>query len=156
MLRNEIILTKTIFEGLIEHLVFVEENADNLAGFYYPDLPEKRESMKKLFLEYVTKIEAVMEKIEVVDSIEEYRRYENLNEFPIAIIGSQVGVESLTDGSVTSLKLIHPDEHSRRKNEITYLSPMGRALLLRKTGSEFEVDIPEGRKRFRVRSVRLL
>lgn len=155
-MKNWIALTKPIFEWLIEHLVFIEENADDLACFYYPDLPEEQGNMIKFFKGYVSKIEKELERIEVVDSIESYRRYDNLNEFSFVIIGSQVEVSGLTGGDMTSFKLIHPVEHGKRRNEITYLSPMGRALLLREAGSEFEVEMPSGLQQYRINSVRLL
>lgn len=153
---NRIMLTKPIFEWLIEHLVFIEENKDELVNFYYPDLPIEQENMKKFFAGYIKKIEAELEKIEIVNSIDKFRYTDRLNEFSFVIIGSQVDVIDLYDKTSTSLRLIHPVEQSKRKNEITYLSTLGRSLLLKEVGSEVVINNASALQRYRVKSIKLL
>lgn len=154
--KNKILLTKPAFEWLIEHLVYIEESTDKLVNFYYPTVSIEQSDMKKLFTNYVNKIDAELERIEIVNSLEKFRYTGDLNEFPFVIIGSQVDIVDLSDNSSISVKLIHPVEHSKHKDEITYLSSLGRALILKEVGSEVVVNMPIGLRRFKVKSIKLL
>lgn len=155
-MKNRIMLTKPVFEWLIEHLVFIEENTDELVNFYYPGFEEEKYNMKKFFIEYIRKIEVELEKVEVIGSFDKFHFIDYLNVFPFVIIGSQVSVRDVLYKKEACYKLIHPVEHSRRKNEITYLSALGKALLLKEAGSEVMVNTPAGMQHFRIQSVKLL
>ena len=52
-----ITLTQPIFENLIEHLLYIEESADRLAVFFFPESEKDRENMKRFYRQYVKKIE---------------------------------------------------------------------------------------------------
>lgn len=149
-------LTKPVFERLVEHLVFIEENTDTLADFCFPDLPIERENMRKLFREYAGKIETEFERTEIVSSLDKHCDTANLNEFPFVILGSQVHVSDQIGISRMVFKLIHPLEQSSRVNEITCLSAMGKALFLKEVGNEAVVDTPTWPKRYRIETIRLL
>lgn len=152
---NRIMLTKSIFEWLIEHLVFIEESADELVNFYYPDLPVEQCNMKRFFTEYIKKIEAELEQVEIVSSIDKFRYANSLNEFSFVIIGSQVELLNLTSRRNVSFKIIHPDDHNKRSNEITYLSALGKALLLKEVGNKVEVNMPAGLQRYKIEAIKL-
>jgi len=154
--NQRIMLTKPVFERLVEHLVFIEENTDTLANFCFPDLPIERENMRKLFREYAVKIEDEFERTVIINSPEKYRDTANLNEFPFVILGSQVRVADQSSSCSTVFKLIHPIEQSSRINEVTCLSALGKALFMKKVGSEAVVDTPARQKRYKIETIRLL
>lgn len=155
-MRNRILLTKPIFEWLIEHLVYMEENIEELVNFYYPYPSIEQENLKKFFKKYIRKIEAVLEKIEVINSMDKFRYTNYLNEFPFVIIGSHVNVIDLSNKSNTYYKIIHPLEQSKRKSEITYFSDLGKALILKEANHEVVINTPSELQSFKIMSIKLL
>ncbi len=154
---NQISLTKPVFEWLIEQLVFIEEASGELAGFIYPDLPIEQEKMKVFFQAYVEKIESVLKKVNIVESIREYLYIDRLNEFPFIIIGSQVTMTKLSDNSELTYVIVFPvdDSNNQQNNELSCISPLGKELLLKEVKSEFDIIIPEGLTRVRIDCIKL-
>lgn len=134
-----ITLTKPVFEKLIEHLINIEESSESMADFYFPDSPEDREEIMDFFSVYIKKIECEMEHVEVINPFTKVPNYDILNTFPFVIIGSEVSLETFSDKTVYSCRIIQPDSHTKAKNVVTFLSPLGRSLLLRRTGSEIVI-----------------
>jgi transcription elongation factor GreA len=155
---SRIFLTRPVFEWLIEQLVFIEENADELADFYYLDLPEEQKKIKQFFAEYSRKIESELERVDIVGAAGQFGSAGQLNEFPFIIIGSRVRLASPGNNDGMTLKVIHPVQKSTngRGGEVTYLSALGKELLLKEVGSEVAVSLPEGAGQYRVESVKLL
>lgn len=155
-MNKSIALTKPVFEKLIEHLIFVEEAADRMADFYFPDSPEDRKDMRHFFSQYIKKIEEEMKHITVVRSFADVSSPDNLNAFPFVIIGSEVELEDISGSTVFVYRLIHPDRENKAKNGITYLSPLGKALLLKNTGSEIDMDASDAVRCVKIKVIRLL
>lgn len=156
--KQMITLTKPVFEKLIEHLIYIEESADSLADFYFPDSPKDREDMKRFFEQYVKTIEDEMEHVAVVKSFAEASCLDSLNTFPFVIIGSEVELVTIAGKTACVYRLIHPDSQSKVKNGVTYLSPIGKALLLKNAGSEIDIDIDMAPvpQRLKIKTITLL
>lgn len=151
-----ITLTKPVFEKLIEHLIYIEESSDNLADFFFPDSPKDQEDIKNFFRQYVKTIENEMGYITVVKSFANASCLNSLNTFPFVIIGSEVELETISGKPAFVYRIIHPDGQNKAKNGITYLSPMGKALLLKTTGSEIDIDTPSASQRVKIKTIRLV
>ena len=66
------------------------------------------------------------------------------------IFGSTVEVEDVDSGEARSFTILGPDEADPAKGSISFLSPVGQALLGREVGDEVTVDIPRGRVTYEV------
>lgn len=156
-MEKKISLTKPVFEWLIEQLVFIEETSGELARFIYPDSAVEQEKMKLFFESYVEKIESVLKKVNIVDSIEEYSNTERLNEFPFIIIGSQVKMTNLSDSSQLTYVIVYPVDDSQKQlnNELSCISPLGKELLLKDVKSELTIKMPEGVTKLKLDCIKL-
>ncbi len=70
-----------------------------------------------------------------------------------AFFGARVALED-EDGGRLEVRLVGPDESDAGAGRISIGSPLGRALLGKEEGDEFELRRPKGRVRFTVREVR--
>lgn len=139
-----ITLTKPVFEKLIEHLIKIEESSDSLADFYFPDSPKDQQELLEFFTVYVKKIEDELQNAEVINPFIKVQDPGTLNTFPFVIIGSEVGLETLPARTLNICRVIFPDSQANVKNGISFLSQLGRSLLLRNCGSEIDIGIDGG------------
>ena len=63
-----------------------------------------------------------------------------------AVFGSTVVLENSDTGEQVSYQLVGPDESNVEKGRISILSPLGKALVGKKPGSEIDVHTPGGRR----------
>ena len=69
------------------------------------------------------------------------------------IFGSTVEVEDVDSGESRSFTILGPDEADPGKGSISFMSPVGQALLGKEEGDEVTVDIPRGRVTYEVISI---
>lgn len=69
-----------------------------------------------------------------------------------AYFGAWVTLEDAS-GKMRRYRIVGPDEFDREPGFISMDSPLGRALLGRRVGDEFEVKLPAGRQHFTVVSI---
>lgn len=69
------------------------------------------------------------------------------------IFGATVDVEDVDSGESKSFTILGPDEADPAKGSISFLSPVGQALLGREEGDEVTVDIPRGRVTYEVTGI---
>lgn len=70
------------------------------------------------------------------------------------VFGATVDVEDVDSGEARTFTILGPDEADPAKGSISFLSPVGQALLGREEGDEVTVDIPRGRVTYEVTGVR--
>ena len=68
-------------------------------------------------------------------------------------IGSTVRLRDLKSGAETTYTLVRPGEVNAAQGRISFESPVGRALLMRRTGDEVEVAVPSDTRRFRIERI---
>lgn len=103
------------------------------------DAARERQGMAEARIKY---IESRMGLFQVVD-------LDNLDGEK-AIFGATVEVEDSDTGEVKEFTILGPDEADPAKGSISYLSPVGQALLGREVGDEVSVDIPRGRVTYEI------
>lgn len=69
------------------------------------------------------------------------------------IFGATVDVEDADSGEAKSFTILGPDEADPTKGSISFLSPVGQALLGKESGDEVTVDIPRGRVTYEVMGI---
>lgn len=69
------------------------------------------------------------------------------------IFGATVEVEDVDTGENRSFTILGPDEADPSSGSISYMSPVGQALLGKEEGEEVTVDIPRGRVTYEIISI---
>lgn len=67
-----------------------------------------------------------------------------------AIFGATVEVEDVDSGESREFTILGPDEADPAKGSISYLSPVGQALLGKEAGDEVSIEIPRGRVTYEI------
>lgn len=66
------------------------------------------------------------------------------------IFGATVEVEDVDSGESKTFTILGPDEADPSRGSISYMSPVGQALLGKEEGEEVTVDIPRGRVTYEI------
>ncbi|MCR5562852.1 MAG: transcription elongation factor GreA [Desulfovibrio sp.] len=69
------------------------------------------------------------------------------------IFGCTVEVEDVDSGETRSYTILGPDEAEPAKGSISFLSPVGKALLGKEEGDEVTIDIPRGRVTYEITNI---
>ncbi|MCR4418576.1 MAG: GreA/GreB family elongation factor [Clostridia bacterium] len=136
----------TLFESLVKHLAEVEEQKAKLLETYFQESSREREELKRLVELYIRQVEALVREMG--------KEGTGGDALPFVTIGSEVEVEDLSTQEVHRFRLVAPFSGDVRGGDISYISPVGKALLLRRLGDEVTVHAPGGVFRYRVRSIR--
>ena len=152
-------LPRTAFESILKHLVEVEDEKEYVLNVCFP-LYKDREGMRTLIDDYILRMNDLISRIKV------YERAKNdatgLNGLPESItlpfvmVGSEVSVAILDQNEQVDYRVQHPFKTNGSRDEISYVSPLGAALLLKEPGQEVIIKIPAGKLRYRVESIRLI
>lgn len=67
--------------------------------------------------------------------------------------GSYVKLETLPERNVQEFRIVGVDEADIRKSRISFLSPLAKALLHKEAGESTELQLPAGKKTFRILEV---
>ena len=141
--------SKSIFENLVKHLVEIEENKNELLETYFPESSRKRNEFLKILNNYLAQINTVIQNTSISENTN--------NDFPYVIIGSDVEVADLNDQKVYSFRIVSPFDvmESIESNDVSYLSPVGMSLLLKKVGTNVVISTPGGECRYKIQSIKL-
>ncbi len=144
---SNFILSKTNFDKLVKHLVDIEEKKNKIIDEYFPEPSGKREELRKLFDEYIKQVEFFIVNAERSETVS--------NNLPFVIIGSEVEVENLDEQVNCRYRLVCPFQGDIECNDISFLSPVGKGLLLKKIGETISVDTPGGIFNYKIKSIEL-
>lgn len=128
-------LSENCFQNLVEHLVKVEENKMKLLDEYFPQLSQERQDMEEFIENYISTIDKLIKNT--------HKSNGNLNFIPFVVIGSKVEVRNIDTGQKHTFKIISPLQ-GKKPGHISFLSPMGKSLLLKRTGETVQVNAPAG------------
>jgi len=70
-----------------------------------------------------------------------------------ATFGATVSVEDVDSGECRDYTLLGPDEADPAKGSISFLSPVGQALLGKEVGDEVTIQIPRGRVTYEITDI---
>ena len=137
-LEDELARLKSERPAIIQAIKEAREEGDLRENAGY-DAARERQGMAEARIKY---IESRMALYQVVD-------LDSLKGDKV-IFGSTVEVEDVDSGEARSFTILGPDEADPAKGSISFLSPVGQALLGREVGDEVTVDIPRGRVTYEV------
>ena len=141
------VLSQPAFECLVKHLVETEEGKNKLLDEIFPRPSKEREEFEILLKDYIKQVDDLIRKVK--------KSSKAGNKLPFVTIGSEVEIQNLSNNETYKYRIIAPFRGSVKDGNISYLSPVGKSLLLRKVGEEVEVEAPGGIFRYKIKSIRL-
>ncbi|MBQ9405655.1 MAG: transcription elongation factor GreA [Desulfovibrio sp.] len=141
-LEEELTQLKNERPAIIQAIKEAREEGDLRENAGY-DAARERQGMAEARIKY---IESRMALYQVVD-------LDKLSGDKV-IFGSTVEVEDVDSGETRTFTILGPDEAEPAKGSISFLSPVGQALLGREEGDEITVDIPRGRVTYEILAIK--
>lgn len=132
-------------ENLTKHLLDIEDKKEKMLKKFYASPSQEHDEFEKLLDNYIRQIERHIKNVQL----------QNIPEAPLVIIGSEVEIQDLHSGEILKFQLASPFEGKPEKGNVSYLSPIGKALMLKKTGDTVKVDAPAGNFQYRILSIKL-
>jgi len=141
------IISKSTMEFLIKHLVELEEEKAVILKEFFPRVTAKSMEFEAFIGDYIKNIEKVIQSAEVTESGDIH--------IPIVLINSIVEIEDFYEKEVDTIQIVSPFYNKMVTNYYfaSYLSPIGRALLMKKKGDKVSVKTPSGISYYIVRSI---
>jgi transcription elongation factor GreA len=143
------VLSKKVFEVLVKHLVDTEEKKDQVLEKYYPEITKERKDFQDFVEDYIKKVEQRIYSAKVVENNKEI--------CPFVIIGSIVELENLEDQEIEKYHIVFPFENnsSTKIDFASFLSPVGKALLLKKAEDIITIKNPMGKLTYSIKSIEI-
>lgn len=148
---STVAVSKRIYEMLTKHLVSIEEEKAYVIDKYYPELTNERSDFQELLDNYIKNIEDIMSNEIKVDE-------KAADTCPIVIIGSNIVIRDACTDKLENLQIISPfcGKINLDTDSASYLSPMGRAFLLKRIHDNVKVETPMGIFEYKIEAIELL
>lgn len=140
-LEDELARLKSERPAIIQAIKEAREEGDLRENAGY-DAARERQGMAEARIKY---IESRMALYQVID-------LDTLNGEKV-IFGATVEMEDVDSGEAKTYTILGPDEADPTKGSISFLSPVGQALLGREEGDEVSVEIPRGRVTYEITGI---
>ena len=140
-LEDELARLKSERPAIIQAIKEAREEGDLRENAGY-DAARERQGMAEARIKY---IESRMALYQVID-------LDTLRGDKV-IFGATVEMENVDNGETKTYTILGPDEADPTKGSISFLSPLGQALLSREVGDEVSVEIPRGRVTYEITGI---
>jgi len=138
-------LSKQGLEMILNQLTKFEEHKDKLIDNYVEEFLIQRIDLKSLFDTYIFHLDQLIQNMKV--------EAQPVSRLPFAIIGSEVELLNLTSNASEKFTITVPYQNTLAHNGASYLSPIGKALLLKKVEEQVDVKTPGGLLSFEIREI---
>ncbi|WP_368658449.1 GreA/GreB family elongation factor [Metabacillus halosaccharovorans] len=121
-------------EHLVQQMVYIDENIKELTNLYNASTP-MQEQLKNFFHLYLLELEELLsadQKSNLISSL------------PKVYIGTRVTVLFDDENDTEDFVICFPEESDPDSGCISFLSPVGRQLLLKKMGEKVMLKVPTG------------
>lgn len=145
---KKITLTAGAYEKLLAHLVEIEERKRQIVDEVYTPYSSEYNELSELLDNYISKLDNIVKNIEFNDYVN--------NNFPFVIIDSEVEVVDIDNNETLKYCIVNPYENSHDFNCVSFMSPVGKALLLKEIEDKITVKTPGGIYRYRIKSITLI
>ena len=143
---SRIKLSKKAYDNLLQHLVEMESRKTAIVDDQWvTDIKEKSE-ITLLLDDYLKLMDESIHNIQV-DTIAD-------NEFPFVAVGCLVLLEDANNNDMLELRIIPPYKEKIEFDDVSILSPMGRALLKKAKGESISVKAPAGEFLYKIVSIK--
>lgn len=130
---------------LISQLAFFDEQFAIFLDTYFHDFNRDRQQMDDLIRKYIKKLESILGE-------DDHALETHLNS--VVLLGSSVKLTFVEDGFSELYTVVYPTEADPDKNRISFLSPIGKHLLLANVNDELEIDGPAGKYEVKVEEIK--
>ncbi|RKN84354.1 GreA/GreB family elongation factor [Paenibacillus ginsengarvi] len=127
---------------LVNQLVFFDEEKTNFLNQYFPNISPERNKIDRMLSVYTTTLEQMFS---------DYS-YETLNS--IVLIGSEVNLKYMDDGSAETYTIVFPHQANLSQNRVSFLSPVGSQLLLTPVNETRQLGTPAGEIEVKLEQIR--
>ena len=141
-------LSKITLEKLTHHLIEVRANRGKIIDDVFPEVTKERHEFESLMELYIYEVDRFINNTKPIESPE--------NSLPFVIMGSEVKVSDIKNDSTFKFTVVAPFQSQRESHnifDVSCLSPVGRALLLKKVGDKVEVEAPGGMFHYVIESI---
>lgn len=140
-------VSKSVFDLLERHLILVEEEKERIIEKYFSSPMQDKNEFEWLMNDYIKKVQTYLSEVKVVEEADHV--------CPFVMIGSIVEVEDLKENELETFQIVSPFEQEEeiRPDYASYLSPIGKALLLKKAQEEVRVETPMGTLHYQIKSI---
>lgn len=146
-MSKNVTLSKPVFENLVLHLVNLENEKEELIKGFFPKPSMGRLKLRSFLDDYITGVDFLIKnKLRVGDKPD--------NSFPFVIIYCKTDVLDLKTGEILQYRIVSPYDNVKT-GDVSFLSPVGKSLLLKEVGDEVTVDAPEGKLNYKIQSIKL-
>jgi transcription elongation factor GreA len=147
LMSGKFTLSKPIFENLVLHLVNIENEKEELVNGLFPKPSMERIKFRRFWDDYITGIDFMIRyRVDVGEKSD--------SSFPVIIVNCSTEVLDLKTKETVSYRIVSPYD-KMKTGDVSFLSPIGRSLLLKEVGDEVAISTPEGKHKYRVQSIRL-
>lgn len=146
-MNQRIFLTKNAFNSLLANLLEIEEGTNEIINVFFLGPSKEADELKRVLNDYVRRLDVIISNITTVETA--------ADDFPYVIVGSEVVIEDIGSHVTYLYELVSPLKNKINSHEISFLSPMGKALLLKEVNDNFVVEAPGGSFDYKVLSVRI-
>jgi len=145
---SDVIISSATYNYLIQHLVNVEDEKINVINEFYPDETLEKIEFENLLDDYIAYIESFLKKAS--------NNNQTGLQLPFITIGSIVEVLEVESGELSTIQVVSPffNKTTIDTDCASYLSPVGKALLLKKVNDKVKVLTPIGEFSYTVKSIK--
>jgi transcription elongation factor GreA len=130
---------------LINQLIYFDDSYSLFFDTYFPEQSRERSAMEKKIRSYLQELEGLLKlDDEALDQTLKSRTF----------VGSSVKIR-YEDGYDETFTVVYPTAIDPDKNRISFLSPIGRQLLMAKAGDSITLETPVENHQVRVEEVKL-
>ena len=129
-------------ENILKSLVRLEEERDLILEYYVD--PKDRARVSQLIEKYIKTIDHFLGIVEKEDTGD--------NKLPLVTLDCEVKLEDVLTQIRQKLRLVSAIDEVKH-GDISFLSAPGYALLLKKPGNNVELDLPAGKKKYRITGI---
>lgn len=144
---NRKVISKTTMEKIVKQLTELEEQKSIILERYYSEPSSKRDNFNKMIQRYVSYTENFLKNVSVVD--------EDTSSLPFVTINSDVEVTDLEEQETYTLRIVSPliEESPVNVNCVSYLSPVGAALLLKEVNDEIRIQVSSQVLKYKINNI---
>lgn len=144
---NKKVISKATMERIVKQLADLEEQKSIILEKYYFDPSAKRDNFNKMIQKYISYTENFLRNVSVIE--------EENHSLPFVTIDSDVEVTDLEDQETYTLRIVSPliEETPVNVNCVSYLSPVGSALLLREVNDEIDIEVSSQVLKYKINNI---
>ncbi len=138
-------LSAKTHENLLQHLVNIEDTKTQFIDNYFPGVSVQRTEAIVMLNNYISQLDNLLRQVQVAENADP--------QFPMVVVGSNITVRDLDTREAFTLRITPPFQDKFQSDDVSILSPVGKALLLKKVGDEARIKTPGGVIRYLVESI---